>query len=50
MKSLTKHLWFSTKEKIEFLNITREVEKLVKESGVKEGVLEGALKKIKDQT
>jgi len=38
MKSLTKHLWFNTKEKIEFLNITREVEDLLEESGIKEGL------------
>ena len=38
MKSLTKHLWFNTKEKIEFLNITREVEDLLEKSEVKEGL------------
>lgn len=39
MKSHTKYLWFNTKEKIEFINITDEVEKAVKESGVKEGLV-----------
>ncbi|OQW98796.1 MAG: secondary thiamine-phosphate synthase enzyme [Elusimicrobia bacterium A5] len=38
MKSLTEHLWFTTKNKIEFVNITEMVEKLVKKSGVKEGL------------
>jgi len=38
MKSLTEHLWFDTKSKIEFVNITDEVEKVVKKSGVKEGL------------
>ena len=38
MKFLTKHLWFNTKEKIEFLNITREVEDLLEKSEVKEGL------------
>ncbi|MBI5573781.1 MAG: YjbQ family protein [Elusimicrobia bacterium] len=38
MKSLTEYLWFCTKNKIEFVNITDEVEKLVKKSGVKEGL------------
>ncbi len=38
MKSLTKHLWFNTKEKIEFVNITVQIEELVKKSGVKEGL------------
>ncbi|PIU82762.1 MAG: secondary thiamine-phosphate synthase enzyme [Elusimicrobia bacterium CG06_land_8_20_14_3_00_38_11] len=38
MKSLTEHLWFDTKSKIEFVNITDEVEKLVRKSGVKEGL------------
>ncbi|PKM92950.1 MAG: secondary thiamine-phosphate synthase enzyme [Elusimicrobia bacterium HGW-Elusimicrobia-4] len=37
MKTLTEHLWFNTKNKIEFVNITDEVEKLVRKSGVKEG-------------
>lgn len=38
MKSLTEYLWFNTKSKIEFVNITDEVEKLVRKSGVKEGL------------
>ncbi len=39
MKSLTQHLSFSTKERMEFINITPEVEDLVRKSGVKEGLV-----------
>src|SRR3989338_8962486 len=39
MKSFTEHLWFNTKNKIEFINITDQVESLVKKSGVKEGIV-----------
>jgi len=39
MKALTEHLWFETKERVEFLNITPTVEELVKKSGVKEGMV-----------
>jgi len=38
MKSFTEHLWFNTKNKIEFVNITDTVEGLVAKSGVKEGL------------
>ncbi len=38
MKSLTKELWFNTKHRFELVNITDEVESLVRESGVKEGL------------
>lgn len=38
MKSLTRHLTFHTKQRLEFINITAEVEKLVRESKVKEGL------------
>ena len=37
MKSYTEHLWFDTKKRIEFLNITDKVQGLVDKSGVKEG-------------
>ena len=37
MKSLTKELWFNTRNRVEFINITGEVQKLVTESGVVEG-------------
>ncbi len=38
MKSYRKEIWFETKEKIEFINITKIVEEALKESGVKEGL------------
>lgn len=38
MKSLTEHLWFNTKNRQEFINITPKVEELVKISGVREGL------------
>ena len=38
MKSHTEHLTFNTKNKIEFVNITGTVEKIVKKSGIKEGL------------
>lgn len=39
MKTLTRYLWFNTPNKIEFINITDKVEEIVKESGVKEGIV-----------
>ncbi len=38
MKSLTKHLVFNIPARMDFLNITSEVETLVRESGVQEGL------------
>lgn len=38
MKSLTEHLWFETKDRVEFINITRNVEELVTKSGISEGL------------
>jgi secondary thiamine-phosphate synthase enzyme len=38
MKSLTEYLWFDTAGRIEFINITDKVEKLVQRSGIKEGL------------
>jgi secondary thiamine-phosphate synthase enzyme len=38
MKSFRKYLALNTKEKIEFLNITKEIEKALIESDIKEGV------------
>jgi secondary thiamine-phosphate synthase enzyme len=38
MKSLTEHLYFTTDNQIEFINITSQVEKLVKKSAIKEGL------------
>ena len=37
MKSFKKELWFNTQKRMEFINITPEVENAVKESKVKEG-------------
>ncbi len=39
MTSFKKELWFNTKTRRAFLNITPEVEKALKESGIKEGLL-----------
>src|SRR5580658_4167053 len=38
MKSLTEHLWFEVPNRRGFVNITDTVEKLVKKSGIKEGL------------
>ncbi len=38
MKSYRKELWFNTPERVAFINITPEVEKAVKESGIREGL------------
>lgn len=38
MKAITEYLSFNTKDKIEFINITRKIEEIVKKSGVKEGI------------
>ena len=39
MKSHREELWFDTKERTEFVNITPEVERVVRASGVREGML-----------
>ena len=39
MKSYRKELWFETGKRREFINITRDVEKCLKESGIMEGLL-----------
>jgi len=38
MKAKTEHLWFSTKRRREIVRITGEVRKVVRASGVKEGL------------
>ncbi|HMA58840.1 MAG TPA: secondary thiamine-phosphate synthase enzyme YjbQ [Halanaerobiales bacterium] len=38
MKSVREYLWFNTNERVELINITRDVEKIVKESGIQEGM------------
>lgn len=39
MKSLTDYLWMNTPTKYAFVNITPQVEELVRKSGIKEGLL-----------
>ncbi|MDR4494919.1 MAG: secondary thiamine-phosphate synthase enzyme YjbQ [Nitrospirales bacterium] len=39
MKSFREELWFQTKTRREFINITAQVERVVKQSGVREGLL-----------
>jgi secondary thiamine-phosphate synthase enzyme len=38
MRAHTSYLWFNTKERREFVNITPEVEKALLQSGIKEGL------------
>jgi secondary thiamine-phosphate synthase enzyme len=38
MKSLTEHLWFETPNRRDYINITRQVADLVRQSGVREGL------------
>jgi secondary thiamine-phosphate synthase enzyme len=38
MKSLTEYLWFEAPSRRAFINITPEVQKLVKKSGIREGL------------
>ncbi|MFC1674476.1 secondary thiamine-phosphate synthase enzyme YjbQ [Candidatus Omnitrophota bacterium] len=38
MKTYTEHLWFNTKKRYEFINITPQVVDLIKKSGVSEGL------------
>ena len=39
MKSYRKELWFNTRGRREFINITPDVEKCLEASGIKEGIL-----------
>ena len=39
MKSYRKELWFNTKNRREYINITPQVEQCLKESGIKDGLL-----------
>jgi secondary thiamine-phosphate synthase enzyme len=39
MKSYRKELWFNTTKRREFINITREVDHCLKDSGIKEGLV-----------
>ena len=38
MKSLTEYLWFNTKTRRAYINITPKIEELVRKSGIKEGL------------
>ena len=38
MKSLTEYLTFNTKTRVAFVNITTQIEKLIKKSGIKDGL------------
>jgi secondary thiamine-phosphate synthase enzyme len=38
MKAHTKYLWFNTRKRREYVNVTMEVEKTVSESGIQEGM------------
>jgi len=39
MKSYRKELWFNVKERLEFINITPQVEEALRESGIEEGLV-----------
>lgn len=39
MKSYTEYLWFNTAKHREYINVTGEVEKILKKSGIKEGMI-----------
>ncbi|OFY41661.1 MAG: secondary thiamine-phosphate synthase enzyme [Bacteroidetes bacterium GWF2_40_14] len=39
MKTYRKELWFETRKRREFINITRQIDDCLKESGIKEGLL-----------
>lgn len=38
MKSKTEYLKFNTQQRFELVNITRDIERILKESGIKEGI------------
>ena len=38
MKSVREYLWFNTDNRVELINITQKVKKIVKESGIQEGM------------
>lgn len=39
MKTLTEYLWFNTKKRREYINVTQTVEDLVRRSGIQEGMV-----------
>jgi secondary thiamine-phosphate synthase enzyme len=38
VKSIREYLWFETKSRVEFINITRNVQEVITKSGIKEGL------------
>ena len=38
MKSVREYLWFNTDNRVELINITQKVKKIVKDSGIQEGM------------
>jgi secondary thiamine-phosphate synthase enzyme len=38
MKSFRKELWFNISKRVEFINITADIDKALNESGIKEGI------------
>ncbi|MBO8168488.1 MAG: YjbQ family protein [Thermoanaerobacteraceae bacterium] len=38
MKSYREYLWFNTKHRVEFINITDKVQEIIDKSGIKEGL------------
>ncbi len=39
MKFFTEYMWFNTTKKRDYINITRDVEKVLQKSGIKEGMI-----------
>ncbi|MBI5807854.1 MAG: YjbQ family protein [Ignavibacteriales bacterium] len=39
MKTFTEYLWFNTAKRREYINITNQVEEVLKKSGIKEGMI-----------
>ena len=39
MKFLTEYMTFNTKKRREFINITRDIDKTLQKSGIKEGMI-----------
>ena len=38
MKTFREYLWFETKNRMEFINITEQVQEIINRSGIKEGL------------
>ena len=38
MKSFQEYIWFNTKDRVEFINITDKVQQIIDKSGIKEGL------------